>query len=90
LTSYKDADAQVSGYGDLDLDQLKELKRLREEQLAIVEAQIQVRENWLNQIKSKTSLVSIGGKPSLRRPSSTIPSLKSSQVFRIWMIRLKN
>ena len=49
LTSYKDADAQISGYGDLDLDQLKELKR-REEQLAIVEAQIQVRENWLNQI----------------------------------------
>lgn len=50
LTSYKHADAQVSGYGDLDLDQLKELKKLREEQLAIVEAQIQVRENWLNQI----------------------------------------
>ncbi|KEQ44646.1 hypothetical protein SK578_0742 [Streptococcus mitis] len=56
LTSYKDADAQVSGYGDLDLDQLKELKRLREEQLAIVEAQIQVRENWLNQIKDLFSL----------------------------------
>ena len=51
LTSYKDADAQVSGYGDLDLDQLKELKKLREEQLAIVEAQIQARENWLNEIK---------------------------------------
>ena len=56
LTSYKDADAQVSGYGDLDLDQLKELKKLREEQLAIVEAQIQVRENWLNQIKDLFSL----------------------------------
>ena len=56
LTSYKDADAQVSGYGDLDLDQLKELKRLREEQLAIVEAQIQVRENWLNQITDLFSL----------------------------------
>ena len=51
MTSYKNADAQVSGYGDLDLDQLKELKKLREEQLAIVEAQIQARENWLNQIK---------------------------------------
>ena len=51
LTSYEHADAQVSGYGDLDLDQLKELKKLREEQLAIVEAQIQARENWLNQIK---------------------------------------
>ena len=56
LTSYKDADAQVSGYGDLDLDQLKELKKLREEQLAIVEAQIQVRENWLNQIKDLFTL----------------------------------
>ena len=56
LTSYKNADAQVSGYGDLDLDQLKELKKLREEQLAIVEAQIQVRENWLNQIKDFFSL----------------------------------
>ena len=56
LTSYKNADAQVSGYGDLDLDQLKELKKLREEQLAIVEAQIQVRENWLNQIKDLFSL----------------------------------
>ena len=56
LTSYKHADAQVSGYGDLDLDQLKELKKLREDQLAIVEAQIQVRENWLNQITNLFSL----------------------------------
>ena len=56
LTSYKDADAQVSGYGDLDLDQLKELKKLREEQLAIVESQIQARENWLNQITDLFSL----------------------------------
>ena len=56
LTSYKNADAQVSGYGDLDLDQLKELKKLREEQLAIVEAQIKVRENWLNQITDLFSL----------------------------------
>lgn len=56
LTSYKNADAQVSGYGDLDLDQLKELKKLREEQLAIVEAQIQARENWLNQIKDLLTL----------------------------------
>ena len=56
LTSYKHADAQVSGYGDLDLDQLKELKKLREEQLAIVEAHIQVRESWLNQITDLFSL----------------------------------
>ena len=56
MTSYKHADAQVSGYGDLDLDQLKELKKLREEQLAIVEAQIQARENWLNQIKDLFTL----------------------------------
>ena len=56
LTSYKNADAQASGYGDLDMDQLKELKKLREEQLAIVEAQIQARENWLNQIKDFFSL----------------------------------
>ena len=56
LTSYKNADAQVSGYGDLDLDQLKELKKLREEQLAIVEAQIQARENWINQITDLFSL----------------------------------
>ena len=56
MTSYKHADAQVSGYGDLDLDQLKELKKLREEQLAIVEAQIQARENWLNQITDLFSL----------------------------------
>ena len=56
LTSYKNADAQISGYGDLDLDQLKELKKLREEQLAIVEAQIQARENWLNQIKDLFTL----------------------------------
>ena len=56
MTSYKNADAQISGYGDLDLDQLKELKKLREEQLAIVEAQIQARENWLNQIKDLFTL----------------------------------
>ena len=40
----------------MDLDQLKELKKLREEQLAIVEAQIQARENWLNQITDLFSL----------------------------------
>ena len=40
----------------MDLDQLKELKKLREEQLAIVEAQIQARENWLNQIKDLFTL----------------------------------
>lgn len=38
------------------MDQLKELKKLREEQLAIVEAQIQARENWLNQIKDLFTL----------------------------------
>ena len=39
-------------------------EKLREEQLAIVEAQIQARENWLNQI---TDLFSLNwGKPSLK------------------------
>lgn len=56
LTSYKHADAQISEYGDLDLEQLKELKKVREEQLAIVEAQIQVREAILSQVKDLLSM----------------------------------
>jgi len=56
LTSYKHADAQISEYGDLDLEQLKELKKVREEQLAVVEAQIQVREAILSQVKDLLSM----------------------------------
>ena len=74
--------------GDLDLDQLKELKKLREEQLAIVEAQIQVRENWLNQI---TDLFSLNwGKAFSEKTILYNTKFQSSRVFRIWMIRLKN
>lgn len=56
LSSYKAADDVISEYGDLDLDQLKELKRLREEQLAVVEAQIRERDHFLNQVKDLVTM----------------------------------
>lgn len=43
LSSYKSADAVISGFGELDLDDLKTQKEIREKQLAEVKSQI--REN---------------------------------------------
>lgn len=43
LTSYKNADAVISGFGELDLDDLKTQKDTREKQLA--EVKTQIREN---------------------------------------------
>lgn len=43
LTSYKNADAVISGFGELDLDDLKTQKETREKQLA--EVKTQIREN---------------------------------------------
>ena len=40
LDSYKSADAEVAGYGELDLDLLKEQLKIKKEQLAKVEKQI--------------------------------------------------
>lgn len=50
LSSYQAADAVISGFGDMDLDQLKELKTTYEQQLAAVEAQIKEKESFWNQL----------------------------------------
>lgn len=41
LTSYRSADEEVAPYGTLDHDQLMEIKRRREEQLALIHEQIE-------------------------------------------------
>lgn len=43
MSSYKSADAVISGFGELDLDDLKTQKETREKQLA--EVKTQIREN---------------------------------------------
>ena len=52
LNSYRIADAQVSEYGNLDLDQLKKTKELREKQLASVKKAIEAKESFLERVKS--------------------------------------
>ncbi len=48
LTSYKNADAVISGFGELDLDDLKTQKETREKQLAEVKSQIRENEKFLS------------------------------------------
>ena len=52
LNSYRIADAQVSEYGNLDLDQLKKTKELREKQLASIKKAIKAKESFLERMKS--------------------------------------
>lgn len=52
LNSYREADAQVSGYENLDLDQLKKTKELREQQLASVKKAIKDKESFSEYVKS--------------------------------------
>ena len=48
LSSYKSADAVISGFGELDLDDLKTQKETREKQLAEVKTQIRENEKFLS------------------------------------------
>ena len=50
LDSYKVADGTVSGYGTLDLEELKRLEQLRNRQLEIVIQQIEENESFLSQV----------------------------------------
>ena len=52
LNSYRIADAQVAEYGNLDLDQLKKTKELREKQLASIKKAIEAKESFLERVKS--------------------------------------
>ena len=52
LNSYRIADAQVAEYGNLDLDQLKKTKELREKQLASIKKAIEAKESFLERMKS--------------------------------------
>jgi len=52
LNSYRTADAQVAEYVNLDLDQLKKTKELREQQLASVKKAIEAKESFLERMKS--------------------------------------
>lgn len=52
LNSYRAADAQVAEYGNLDLDQMKKTKELREQQLASVKKAIEAKESFLERMKS--------------------------------------
>lgn len=52
LNSYRAADAQIAEYGNLDLDQLKKTKELREQQLASVKKAIEAKESFLERMKS--------------------------------------
>lgn len=50
LTSYRSADEEVAPYGTLDRDQLMEIKRRREEQLALIHEQIEENQAFFRQL----------------------------------------
>lgn len=52
LTTYQRADAQIARYGTLDRDHLTELKRLRERQVQVIQAQIDENESFMKQVSS--------------------------------------
>lgn len=52
LTTYQNADSQISKYGTLDRDQLLELKKLRNLQLQTIKAQITENESFIKQASS--------------------------------------
>lgn len=51
LNSYKTANEPVSQYGNLDLEELKALKKSKEDMLTVVNEQIAEHESFFNQIK---------------------------------------
>lgn len=52
LNSYKTANEPVSHYGNLDLEELKALKKSKEDMLKVVNEQIAEHESFFNQIKN--------------------------------------
>ena len=52
LNSYKTANEPVSQYGNLDLEELKALKKSKEDMLTVVNEQIAEHESFFNQIKN--------------------------------------
>ncbi|WP_231198008.1 hypothetical protein [Streptococcus equi] len=52
MTTYQRADAQIARYGTLDRDHLTELKRLRERQVQVIQAQIDENESFMKQVSS--------------------------------------
>ena len=55
LNSYREADAQVSGFGDLDLDRMKETRALRAVQLSQIKEQIKEKDSFWNQLGAVVS-----------------------------------
>ena len=77
LNSYRAADAQVAEYGNLDLDQLKKTKELREQQLASVKKAIEAKESFLERMKSIATFNIISHMQSLVILSSAESQIES-------------
>ena len=52
LNSYRNADSTISGFGSLDLEQLKKLKKLKERQLKEIQKQISDHEDFFHLVGS--------------------------------------
>lgn len=77
LNSYREADAQVSGYGDLDLDRMKETRALRAVQLSQIKEQIKEKDSFWTQLGSVVSgqtAKHISERSALSRMSGTLES----------------
>ena len=77
LNSYRIADAQVAEYGNLDLDQLKKTKELREKQLASIKKAIEVKESFLERMKSVATFNIVSHMESLVILSSAESQIES-------------
>lgn len=77
LNSYKTANEPVSQYGNLDLDELKALKKSKEDMLKVVNEQIAEHESFFNKIKDKITFNSDAHRETSRQLTDSKNNLES-------------
>lgn len=77
LNSYKTANETVSQYGNLDLDELKALKKSKEDMLTVVNEQIAEHESFFNQLKDHITFNSDAHRETSRQLTDSKNNLES-------------
>lgn len=77
LNSYKTANEPVSQYGNLDLDELKALKKSKEDMLTVVNEQIAEHESFFNKVKDKITFNSDAHRETSRQLTESKNNLES-------------
>lgn len=77
LNSYKTANEPVSQYGNLDLEELKALKKSKEDMLTVVNEQIAEHESFFNQLKDHITFNSDAHRETSRQLTDSKNNLES-------------